>query len=476
MVESVAPSSSAVTAARALATPTRWSRLGGDERVVWGACHGSGNEPYDTVVDHVGVGFRCTCPSRRVPCKHAIALLLLWVADQVPAGTRTAAVDEWLERRRAAERTTAGGADANEGAPAPRNDGSGSDDGRSSDGTGDDVPPDDVPADDPPPTDEERDTARDERVERMMAGLTELDRWLDDRIRTGLSDPSLARYATWDQLAARLVDAQAGSLANRIRRLAGLVGASPDWHDDVLAELGVLHLLASSARRIRDLPGPLADGVATMVGWQVRKADVLAGVPDTDDWIVAGRSDVREDRIEVRRHWLRGASSGRWALLLSFAAYQQSLDTSLVVGTSIRADLHRYPGPALRALMGTRYGPPVAATPTAASVRGACDEIGRLVAAEPWLDRVPATVRARVGREGDRWFLTDEQGSVPLLVADARRGADPSLATLLAVSAGGPVDLTVEWTPHGMLPLAVHLGDRTVDIGPRADESFVGAA
>ena len=62
----------------------------------------------------------------------------------------------------------------------------------------------------------------------MMEGLVELDRWLEDRMRTGLADPSLARYATWDGLAARLVDARAGSLANRVRRLAGLVGASPD--------------------------------------------------------------------------------------------------------------------------------------------------------------------------------------------------------------------------------------------------------
>merc|ERR1739841_333483 len=102
----------------------------------------------------------------------------------------------------------------------------------------------------------------------MLSGLTELDRWLDDRMRTGLADPALARYATWDDLAARLVDAQVGGLANRIRRLAGLVGASATWHDDVLAELGLLHLLSQAGRRLGSLPGPLADAVATTVGWQ----------------------------------------------------------------------------------------------------------------------------------------------------------------------------------------------------------------
>jgi hypothetical protein len=310
----------------------------------------------------------------------------------------------------------------------------------------------------------------------MHAGLTELDRWLDDRIRTGLADPSLARYATWDDLAARLVDAQAGSLANRVRRLAGLVGASPDWHDDVLAELGLLHLLSQAGRHLGSLPGPLADAVATSIGWQVKQADVLAGVPDTDYWVVAGRSDVREDRIEVRRHWLRGTSSGKWALCLSFAAYQQSLDTSLNVGTSLHADLHRYPGPALRSLVGTRHALPVdPVTPPSQTIAEGCDEIGSMLVAEPWLDRLPVTIRARLARSAGVWALADATGSLPVVDA-ATRQVDAGLAMLLAVSEGRSVDLTVEWTPHGVVPLSIHLPDRTVDIGPRANTSFVSTA
>jgi hypothetical protein len=460
-VEAIAPTPSAMTAARPLVTSTRWAGVGADDRVLWGICRGSGAEPYDTMVDHVGVGFSCTCPSRRSPCKHALGLLLLWVQGQVPEAVAPPPVERWITRR--AERSGqvsdtregagSGPAGAEETVTAPTAD----------------PAPDAAPAEEPVP-DGERDRARDERVERMYAGLAELDRWIDDRMRTGLADPALARYGTWDQLAARLVDAQAGSLANRIRRLAGLVGASPDWHDDVLAELGLLHLLSQAARRLGSLPSPLADTVATTVGWQVKQADVLGGVPDTDEWIVAGRSDTREDRIEVRRHWLRGARSGRWALVLSFAAYGQSLDTSLTVGTAVSADLHRYPGPALRALVGQRHSDPIdRARPPAAAVAAACDEIGRMLAGEPWLDRVPVTVRAAPAPSGSGWVLTDDTGSLPVV-------AGPSLPTLLAVSAGEPVDVTVEWTPAGVSPLAVHLDDRSIDIGPRADDSFVSAA
>ena len=152
--------------------------------------------------------------------------------------------------------------------------------------------------------------ARDERIEKLVGGLIELDRWLEDRLRGGLADPSIARFATWDEVARRLTDARAGALANRVRRLAGRVGSEPGWHDHVLAEIGILHLLAQAGQRVPRLPSDLADGVAVACGWQVRKADVEAVAPETDRWLVAGRSDTREDLVEVRRVWLRGIRSG----------------------------------------------------------------------------------------------------------------------------------------------------------------------
>jgi hypothetical protein len=453
-VVALAPTPARFAAADAIATPTHWAALGADDAAAWGRCRGAGREPYETMVDHRHVAWRCSCPSRAHPCKHALALLILWVKGQVPDATAPAGIRAWADghaRRHGADAPASGGAPLEGATPGP---------------SADDAPP--APPASPPPDLERQ---RDERIARLQAGLVELDRWLDDRMRTGLADPALARYGTWDDLAARLVDARAGALANRVRRLAGVVGARPDWHEVVLAELGVLHLLAVAGRRVPTLPGGLADAVATACGWQVRQADVLAGVPETDTWVVAGRSDTREDRIEVRRTWLRGQESGAWAMVLSFAAYRQALDTSLVVGDALRADVHRYPGGAWRAVLGARHGEvthPVA--PAATDVTGACDELGAALAREPWLDRVPVTVRATPTRQGTRWLLTDDHGS--LAVAEDA----PGLATVLAASAGRPVTLTVEWTIDGVVPLTVHLADRALDVGPRADPSFVSAA
>jgi hypothetical protein len=110
------------------------------------------------------------------------------------------------------------------------------------------------------------------------------------------------------------------------------------------------------------------------------------------------------------------------------------------------------------------------AAPPASSVAAACDSIGAAVAAEPWLDRVAVSVAARPGLVGGRWVLGDDGGSLPM-------AAQPSVvAKVLAAAAEGPATLTVEWTPAGVVPLSIHLHDRTIDVGPRADPSFVGVA
>ncbi|HYQ31732.1 MAG TPA: SWIM zinc finger family protein, partial [Lapillicoccus sp.] len=70
-VLALAPDPSSQGAGRALSTPTPWSGIGSFDSLVWGLCRGSGSRPYQTVVDLDGPAYRCSCPSRKFPCKHA---------------------------------------------------------------------------------------------------------------------------------------------------------------------------------------------------------------------------------------------------------------------------------------------------------------------------------------------------------------------------------------------------------------------
>src|SRR5438270_12332370 len=101
-VLALAPDESSRKAARGLAKPGPWSELGSTESLVWGKCLGSGKTPYQVTVDLTEPAFKCTCPSRKFPCKHGVALLLLWAAgDGSVADVASAAefAGEWSQER-----------------------------------------------------------------------------------------------------------------------------------------------------------------------------------------------------------------------------------------------------------------------------------------------------------------------------------------------------------------------------------------
>src|SRR3712207_4700320 len=100
-VLALAPDASSASAGRKLSTSAPWSQTGRDEQTVWGLCQGSGKKPYEVEVDLGEPAFKCSCPSRKFPCKHALGLLLL-AAEQpaeVPPGEPPERVTEWLASR-----------------------------------------------------------------------------------------------------------------------------------------------------------------------------------------------------------------------------------------------------------------------------------------------------------------------------------------------------------------------------------------
>src|SRR6185437_8932925 len=301
-VLALAPDAPSQLTAQSLASGRAWTATGAtaEADAVWGECRGSASAPYRAVVDLTGPAFRCSCPSRKFPCKHVLALLLLWSDGSVPDDA--AGPPDWAGSWLMARAATAGRAPS--------------------------------------------------------GGLAELDRWLCDQARQGLAASQQAGYAHWDDIAARMVDAQAPGVAERLRALASVPHSGPGWDGRLLEEYALLHLLAVAYRRQAELPGPLRGTVRSRIGFSLRQADVLAsGQPIRDHWQVLARRDLEQDRIRARRTWLRGRKTGRDALLLSFAAAGQALDDSLTVGTGADADLVFYPGAvALRAAVLTRHG------------------------------------------------------------------------------------------------------------------------
>src|SRR5689334_19615585 len=100
-VLSLAPDSASASAGQGLASAKKWTSLGRSERAVWGLCQGSGKDPYQARIDLSEPAFKCSCPSRKFPCKHGIGLLLLFAKDEksFQAVAEPAWVADWLAGR-----------------------------------------------------------------------------------------------------------------------------------------------------------------------------------------------------------------------------------------------------------------------------------------------------------------------------------------------------------------------------------------
>jgi hypothetical protein len=288
-----------------------------------------------------------------------------------------------------------------------------------------------------------------QRENRVASGLAELDRWLCDQARQGLAASQRAGYGHWDDIAARMIDAQAPGLAERLRALASVPHSGPGWDGRLLEEYALLHLLAVAYRRQGELPPPLRETVRSRIGFSLRQADVLAGGdPVRDHWQVLARRDLEQDRIRSRRTWLRGRKTGRDALLFSFAAAGQALDDSLAVGTDADADLVFYPGAVpLRAVVLARHGDGDGGPPDGGTIAGLLAGYAAALSADPWLDSWLAIVA-----------VTPSRAPAPA-VRDAAGDALPlhpgagDCWPLFALSGGRPVTMAGEWTPRGLWPL-----------------------
>ena len=424
----LAPDSASDVAGRRLAIPTPWSDVGYAHPLLWGACQGSGSTPYSVVVDVSEPSYRCSCPSRKFPCKHVLALLYLWAEGRIDeGGTLSRFAAQWSATRAA----------AGEGK---------------------------TPKDEPTERTEAQLAAAaaraEQREERVTNGLAELERWLADQVTAGLAH---TRPGALGDLAARMVDAQVPGVAGQLRDLNrrpmgsrnGARGTGA-WLEDTLAEYGLLHLLSRAWTRT-DLPAELAATVRSHIGFTVPKDTVLATTPVADTWAVIGMRDSDEEQVSTRRVWLYGTTTGRYALVLFFASRGMPLDASLAPGSGVTADLYFYPGgPALRALVGdvqdvhqrVRFDVP------SAGVAEAIAAWRRVLAEDPWLGSYPAVIHGSA-RLAPTPGIADEAGGSVRMVGGAT-------LDLLALTGGHPAPVFGELDPRGFQPTAVLMDDGLV--------------
>ena len=429
----LAPDASSAKAGSGLSGPAKWHATGRNAQAVWGECQGSGKDPYRTQIDLAEPAFKCSCPSRKFPCKHGIGLYLL-LASNAPLFAEAAPpqwVADWLASRQ--QRTEK---QAEKQAEKQREKA--------------EAPPEQAAA-----LAAAAKKREDKRESKVAAGLAELQTWLEDLAREGLSTLRGRGPAFWEAIAARMVDAQCGTLAARLRRVSGICFQTnlPDWETRLARELAALYLLTEAARRMPALPAQLQSDVRSQIGWNTAQEDLLAQDGVQDRWLVLAQSTRDEDRVRARSTWLRGAASGRWALVLQYAAGTQGFDRVLAPGTGFDGELCFYPGAQpLRAVVKRQDGvaPLGPALPPAAGLEDILDGYASAIAAQPFLERYPVLADAVVPRmDGGARVEWPDGRSLPL---------HPAFRfpwQLLGMSGGHRLAIAGEWDGHTLLPLSV---------------------
>lgn len=376
----LAPDDASAKAGSQLATPSKWVEKNVNEKAIWGACQGSGKNPYQTFIDLSNIAFKCNCPSRKFPCKHGLGLYLLYAQSPQLFSTTTPLPDnltEWLEKRQAKTEEKAEKADK---------------------------PVDEAAR-------EKRQEARRKKVDR---GIEELQGWIKDIVRGGIINMPQQYHQLIPAMAARLVDAQAPGLAAQVRRLGNINFYEDGWQAIFLRKLSTIYLATLAYNKKEQLETTQQADSEAYIGFPVTKEEVLAGETVADEWLVLSKNYTAEENLTTELVWFWGRKTGRFAYHLQFFAGSQITKLLLMPGTVLHGELAFYPGSIpLRALIKSQQQ----TTTTLPAINGisSMEEVKERVADTlsvlPFLENIPVIIQnAGLAMENNHLMITDSSG------------------------------------------------------------------
>lgn len=422
---SFAPDQFVAEAARRVAFPASWLNLSQqtDTAAVWGEYLENQQQTQHAIIDLMGPTFYCTCPSYKFPCKHVVGLFLL-LAEQPNSFTETRVpgwVQEWLDDRESATPRAKRVAKPNKKRVA-------------------------------------------QRQAKIEEGLADLELWFQDLLRRGLAHLQGKPSSPWEEIAARMVDAQATNVARELRSMATIPNSGGNWPARLLQRIGRLNLLIQGFKHFDEQTPETQADLRAAVGWTPRKNELLHLPRIQDNWNVVGSWLERDGRLRIQRRWLIGEQTGRTALLLDYAHGRQMFKSNLLIpGSAVTADLIFYPSAApLRAFVAeqTATVTPITRVRGHATIALALQSYTAAIARNPWLPFFHLAIAQLIPvQDGKRWHLTDTQGhSIPI------RPKFSQAWHLFSLSGGHPVMLFGEWDGEAFSPLSVLVEGRWLDL------------
>lgn len=307
-VEALAPDAGTLTRAKKIAKPNKYKDVGADERAIWAVALGSST--YETFIDIQGPAYKCSCPVNKMPCKHAMGLMVLVAQEPAVAkGTEPPeAVSAWLAKRDGAAKAKLDKVAGQVKDPAAQ---------------------------------AKRAQQRESNVEK---GIEELRRFLEDSVRMGLAESAKRSQDVWDQMQKRLIDAQARGLSRMLDWIRREMGNSPNWTDSVFRALLRLHALVSAYENREQLPPELVEDIRERIGWSKSKEQVLQSQPIAGPWLVMNHATRYESGLYTQTIWLLQQATGELRRVLNFATdfNRETLQGGYRSGTLINGNAYDF--------------------------------------------------------------------------------------------------------------------------------------
>jgi hypothetical protein len=312
----LAPDEPSIKAGKNLSAPANWSVVAFNERVLWGEIKGSGSKPYLTQIDLQNIAFKCSCPSRKFPCKHGLGLMLLSHNSprSILSGKEEPSwVSDWMDKRVA----------------------------KSVKSESDEVIEQVV-------DEKGREKREVDRLKAVEAGINELDLVLNDLVRHGLMHLNGLTDDFFSNLSKRMVDAKATGLANRIEALNEWKYAisQKEIQNRFVQQLAELNFMVRSFQNRQNLDEIALESLKVSMGWNQSSKSLIddrAFETVKDQWLIAGQQLRERENMKIQTTYLLGKNTEKKAQLLQFSVNNQAMQWMLPVEKELEAGLVFFP-------------------------------------------------------------------------------------------------------------------------------------
>jgi len=431
-IEQLSPNVAAFKAGKQLMGANNWLLLSKSDRTAWGEIKGSGKSPYQVAFDPNTLGYKCNCPSRQFPCKHSIALMLVYSQSVIATNGQNEEPDwvkQWMDKRLA---------------KAEKKEESSEIESESS----------------------EKNTKASEknqkkRYEEAQAGTAELQAWLKDMVRIGILELPQKPAKYFESMAARMIDAKAPGLAGWVKSFTKIDYDNVDeWQGEALTIIAKLHLLIKTFQNHDNLSPIWQTTVKNLVGWNQSSKELAENQEAEtikDQWLVVGQETETVDDIVVQRNWLAGVQTGRQALILNFATRFSNFETPIIAGSIINAEVAYFPSVTpLRAIIKRQLRIEEKLDTLPSSFDSLADVFQKkadLLTLNPWTNEMVVIIK-NVGLAGDnkRWLMYDSHKHfIPIA-----KGFDvEKIMTWMAHSGNKPQNIACLLRNQQILPFGV---------------------